>query len=80
MAIVIVQAKVTQNSYFLVSKPILKKFSRLFLSPNPSYAKNRVKMVPKEVFFSMSIPEATSCRVNPSYLQNYLFLETLEFN
>ena len=39
MAIVIVQVKSAQKWYFLVSKPILKKFPRLFLSPNPSYAK-----------------------------------------
>ena len=50
MAIVVVQAKSTQKWYFLVSKPILKNFPRLFLSPNPSYAKNRVRMVPKQVF------------------------------
>ena len=46
-----------------------------FLSPNPSHAKNRVKMVTKQVFtgggggfksplpYSMSIPEAPSSRV-----------------
>ena len=40
MAINVVQAKSTQKWYFLVSKPILKKkFPRLFLFPNPSYAK-----------------------------------------
>jgi len=63
MAFVIVQAKSTQ------------KFPRLFLSPNPSYAKNQVKMVPKQVFtgagfkspFSIPIPEAPSCRVNAKH-------------
>ena len=61
MAIVIVQAKSTQKWYFLVSKPILKKF------PLPMQ-KNWVKMVPKQM--SMSIPEAPSCRVKEFYFEN----------
>ena len=68
MAIVVVQAKSMQKLYFLASKPILKKFPKLFLSPNPSPAKNQVKMVPEQLFtgprpYSMSISEAPSCRV-----------------
>ena len=67
MAIVVVQAKSTQKWYFLVSKPILKNFPKLFLFPNPSYAKNQVKMVPKQVFtVCWDLPEAPYGRVKPS--------------
>ena len=57
MAIVVVQAKSTQN------------FPRLFLSPTLPMQKNWVRMVPKQVFTapplnSMSIPEASTCRAN----------------
>ena len=77
MTIVVVQAKSTQNSYFLVSKPILKKFPRLFLAPNPSYAKNRAKRASEWVFyrgppFSMSIPEAPSYRVKILFYNPWL--------
>ena len=75
IAAVTVQPKSTQKWYFFVSNPIFKKISLVILSHNPSYAKNRVKMVPKHVFreggftslpppTSMSIPEDPPCRVN----------------
>ena len=82
MALVIVQTKSTQKWYFLDSKPILKNFPTLFLSPIPSYAKNWVKMVPKQVFTCggfksppphlMSIPEAPSCRVKKNIVVSSL--------
>ena len=66
-----VELKVGKNGIFWAKNLFKKKFPRLFLSPNPSYA----KMVPKQVFtgagfksslppYSMSIQEAPSCRVN----------------
>ena len=54
-----------------------KFFLGYFYPPTPPMQKNRVKMVPKQVFtragikspppYSMSIPEAPSCRVKPLY-------------
>ena len=48
MAIVVVQAKSTQKWYFLVSKPILKKFLGYFYPPPLPMPKKWVKMVPKQ--------------------------------
>ena len=42
--------KVHKNVTFWSQNPFQNVFCRLFLSPNPFYEKNCVKMVPKQVF------------------------------
>ena len=62
MAIVVFQAKSMQKQYFLVSKPIFKKFFLgYFYPPTPPMEKNQDKMVPKLHVHSRGL---NLCRVN----------------
>ena len=45
--------KVRKNGTFRSQNPFLKNFPMLFWSPTPSYAKNRVKLVPKQRFIGV---------------------------
>ena len=61
-------AKSMQNGIFRAKNLFQKNFPMLFLSPNPSYAKNRAKRASKWVYYSMSITEAPACRVKLTQL------------